>query len=213
MALDTTNLQMKDIILTTAYFAPISYFAAIAQSNSVNIERLENYQKKSYRSRCYIAGPHGKQMLNIPIERPNKNNTKIQEALVGINQNWQNQHWNSIITAYNSSPFLLYYENEIKEVFFKDYDNLWELNNNLLELFMDLLQINKSISYTNEYNKTYVNISDLRNSISPKKIINNEKYIQVFGDKNGFINDLSILDLLFNLGPEASTYLMRVNLG
>ncbi len=203
---------MNDILLSIAYFPPISYFAAMAQSKSVMIEANEHYQKKTYRSRCYIAGPHGKQTLNIPIIRPSNNQTKIKDALIGGDQNWQKQHWNSIITAYNSSPFLLYYQDEIKDTLFKKYDTIWELNNELLKLLIELLQLNIEIKYTSEYKKSYESILDYRELSSPKSNIKINDYIQVFGDKHGFINDLSILDLLFNLGPEASSYLLSINL-
>ena len=202
----------ESTILTTAYFPPISYFAAIAKANNVLIEAKEHYQKKSYRSRCYIAGPHAKQMLNIPIDRINGNKTTITDAKLLYIENWQKQHWNSIITAYNSSPFLLYYQDEIKDVFFNKYDSLWELNKELLTLLLELLQIETPISYTQEYVKSPKDVNDYREKINPRNISENEPYIQVFGDKHGFISDLSILDLLFNLGPDAYGYLLNINL-
>ena len=203
---------MNTTILTTAYFPPISYFAAIAQADNVLIEANEHYQKKSYRSRCYIAGPHGKQMLNIPIDRQDGNQTMISDAKLLYIENWQKQHWNSLITAYNSSPFLLYYQDEIESVFFKKYDTLWELNKELLALILELLQINIPITYTKEYIKSPSEINDYRGIINPRNIYDNEVYIQVFGDKHGFISDLSILDLLFNLGPDASYYLSKIKI-
>ena len=202
---------MNTVLLHTAYFAPIDYFAAILQADEVIIESQENYQKKSIRSRCYIAGPNGKQMLNIPVVRPDGPNSKIQSVQLSMQQNWRKQHWNSIITAYNSSPFLLYYQDEIKDVMFANYDSLWELNNSILTLMLELLQINSKISFTNIYEKNPSASIDLRN-ISMGKILNqdvsrSEKYIQVFGNKYDFIPNLSILDLLFNRGPESEGYL------
>ncbi len=198
---------MINILLTTAYFAPISYYAAIANADKILIEANEHYQKKSYRSRCYIAGSHGKQMLNIPIIRPNGNQTMIKNAILGTTENWQNQHWNSIITSYNSSPFLLYYRDEIEAVLLAKYDNLWELNKACLNLMMDLLQLDAEINYTTEFEKDPKEYIDMRNSISIKNTATIENYTQVFGDKHGFLADLSILDLLFNLGPDAGYYL------
>jgi len=203
---------MNTTLLTTAFFPPISYFAAIVKADNVIIEAHEHYQKKSYRSRCYIAGPHAKQMLNIPIDRPNGNNTIITDAKLLYIENWQKQHWNSLITAYNSSPFLLYYQDEIEAVFFNKYDTLWELNKELLALLMELMQIETPISYTQEYIKLPTDIKDYRSIINPRNTPDYEPYIQVFGDKHGFISDLSILDLLFNLGPDASHYLSKINL-
>ncbi len=203
---------MNTTLLTTAFFAPISYFAAIAQADNVIIEAHEHYQKKSYRSRCYIAGPHAKQMLNIPIDRPNGNNTIITDAKLLYIENWQKQHWNSLITAYNSSPFLLYYQDEIEAVFFKKFDTLWKLNKELLSLLLELLQIETPIAYTQEYIKLPTEVKDYRAIINPRNTPDYEPYIQVFGDKHGFISDLSILDLLFNLGPDAVSYLSKINL-
>ncbi len=198
---------MKDAIFTSAYFAPISYYIEILKYDKIIIESQENYQKKSYRSRCYIAGPFGKQMLNIPINRPNANQTKIQEAVLATDQNWKKQHWNSITTAYNSSPFFLYYQDEIEAVIFGKQTTLWELNNDILKLTLEILQLKTTIEYNSEYQRSTENIEDYRSSINSKNTVNNSEYIQVFGDKNGFINDLSILDLIFNLGPEANSYL------
>ena len=200
---------MNKAIFTSSYFAPISYYIEIFKCDKIIIESQENYQKKSYRSRCYIAGPFGKQMLNIPINRPNANQTKIQEATLATDQNWRKQHWNSIITAYNSSPFFLYYQDEIEAVLFANHKTLWELNNEILKLTLELLQIKTKIEYNSEYQHSIDSIKDNRNRINSKNTINNSEYIQVFGDKNGFINDLSILDLIFNLGPEANSYLFN----
>ncbi len=200
---------MKEAIFTSAYFAPISYYVEISKCDKIIIESQENYQKKSYRSRCYIAGPFGKQMLNLPINRPDANQTKIQNALLSVDQNWRKQHWNSIITAYNSSPFFLYYQDEIEAVLFGNQTTLWELNNDILKLMLELLQLNTKIEYNKEYQRSMENIKDFRSSINSKSSINNLEYIQVFGDKHGFIKDLSILDLLFNLGPESNSYLFN----
>ena len=198
---------MTPTLLSTAYFAPISYFAAVAMAKEVVVEAHEHYQKKSYRSRCYIAGPHGKQMLNVPIDRPSGNQTAITDAKLLYIENWQKQHWNSIITAYNSSPFFLYYKDEIELVFFKKYDTLWELNKELLILFLELLQIDTPISYTKQYNRQAEGYKDLREFIAPKNLLTTTAYVQVFSDKHPYIYDLSILDLLFNLGPDSLAYL------
>ncbi len=203
------NEQMTKIILTSAYFPPISYFSQIAKAHTAFIEAHENFQKRSYRNRCYIAGPNGKQMLNVPVVRPNGNHTAIQKVIFSTDVNWKQKHWNSIITAYNSSPFLLYYEDEIKEVFFQEYPSLWEMNTQLLKLMLNLLQIKTKVEISNSYEVSPKEIIDLRKSIQPKLSFesDNKPYLQVFEDRNEFIPNLSILDLLFNLGPEAESYL------
>jgi hypothetical protein len=200
---------MNKALLTTAYFPPISYFSQVVKAETIIIEAHENFQKQSYRNRCYIAGPNGKQMLNIPVVRPGGNHTAIQKVKFFNDVNWKQQHWNSIITAYNSSPFLLYYEDEIKDVLFADYPTLWEMNLQLLKLMISILQIKTKIEITDSYIGNYGDRLDLRNSIHPKLKTEStfKPYIQVFDDRNGFISNLSILDLLFNLGPETRAYL------
>ncbi len=199
------------ILLSTSYFPPISYMSQIAKTDSVLIEAHENFQKQSYRNRCYIAGPNNKQILNIPVVRPDGNHTAISKVIFSTDVNWKKQHWNSIITAYNSSPFLLYYQDEIKDCLFAEYSSLLELNTAVLKLILELLQIKTNIEFTKSFDPNPSKITDLRNTIHPKKsslIVNNQKtYSQVFDDRSSFLPDLSILDLLFNLGPDARGYL------
>ncbi len=202
---------MSKILLSTSYFPPIEYMAKIIEADEVIIEAHENFQKQSYRNRCYIAGPNGKQMLNIPIVKPQGNHTTIQEVLLSTPFNWKEQHWNSIETAYNSSPFLLYYEDEIKEVFFDNHKTLWDFNWALLNLSKELLQIETLFTPSDKYISKPESSIDLRNKIHPKKpsTLVQEPYIQVFSSKYDFIPNLSLLDLLFNLGPESGIYLRK----
>ena len=199
------------ILLSTAYFPPISYISQIAKADSVLIEAHENFQKQSYRNRCYIAGPNNKQMLSITVIRKEGNHTPISKVAFSNQYDWKKNHWNSIITAYNSSPFFLYYQDEIKECFFASYDSLLEMNTELLKLILELMQVKTSIEFTNNFEPNSIGITDLRNIIHPKKsslLLDNQKqYFQVFEDRYGFLPDLSILDLLFNMGPEAVGYL------
>ncbi len=209
---------MSAVILSTAYFPPISYFVAILSYDTVFIEAYENYQKQSYRNRAYIAGPNKKQSLNIPVIRLNGNHTTIKDIKLDNSSHWKQQHWHSIKTAYNSSPFLMYYEDEIKAVFYKDHEYLWELNWELILLLLELLQIDNKVSETSLFEINPDDITDYRFVIHPKKetiikdqLINNT-YYQVFEEKHGFIEDLSVLDLLFNLGPDAGGYLRSIKL-
>jgi len=199
------------ILLSTSYFPPISYISQIAKVDDVLIEVHENFQKQSYRNRCYIAGPNNKQMLSITVVRKSGNHTPIDKISFSEQYDWKKNHWNSIITAYNSSPFLLYYQDEIKDCLFAEYNSLLEMNTALLKLILELMQIKTSIEYTKSFNIETTNIIDLRNTIHPKKpsIIKDiqKPYFQVFEDRYGFLPDLSILDLLFNMGPEAKGYL------
>jgi hypothetical protein len=209
---------MSSAIFTTAYFPPISYFVALLSYDKIYIEAYENYQKQSFRNRAYIAGPNGKQSLNIPVIKTTGNHTNIKSIELDTQSNWKQQHWNSIATAYNSSPFLMYYVDEIKAVFFNEHNTLWKLNWDLLMLMLELFQIDNKIAETSSFELKYDESIDYRFLIHPKKesllesqYINNE-YYQVFKDKNGFIKDLSCLDLLFNMGPESGAYLRSFRL-
>jgi hypothetical protein len=200
------------LLLSTSYFPPISYISQIAKADSVLIEAHENYQKQSYRNRCYIAGPNNKQMLSITVVRKEGNHTPIDKIAFSEQYDWKKNHWNSIITAYNSSPFLLYYQDEIKDCLFSEYSSLLEMNTAILKLLLELLQIKTPLKFTDsfELNPTSDTI-DLRNTIHPKKLSLikdiQKPYFQVFEDRYGFLPDLSILDLLFNMGTEAKGYL------
>ncbi|RLD45018.1 MAG: hypothetical protein DRI86_06205 [Bacteroidetes bacterium] len=199
------------LLLSTAYFPPISYISQIAKAESVLIEAHENFQKQSYRNRCYIAGPNNKQILSITVVRKNGNHTPIDKITFSDQYDWKKNHWNSIITAYNSSSFLLYYKDEIKECFFENYNSLLEMNTALLKLVLELMQINTPIEFTKSFELGYANTVDFRDTIHPKKssLIKDiqKPYFQVFEDRYGFLYDLSVLDLLFNMGPEAVGYL------
>ena len=199
------------ILLSTSYFPPISYISQIAKADNVLIEAHENFQKQSYRNRCYIAGPNNKQMLSITVVRKSGNHTPIDKVTFSDQYDWKKNHWNSIVTAYNSSSFLLYYQDEIKDCFFTNYSSLFEMNTELLKLILELMQINTPIEFTNSFELESDNTTDLRNIIHPKKpsLIKDiqKPYFQVFEDRYGFLPDLSILDLLFNMGPEAKDYL------
>lgn len=207
---------MTSAIFTTAYFPPISYFMALLPFKSVYIEAFENYQKQSYRNRAYIAGPNGKQSLSVPVIKTNGNHTSIKDITLSKETNWKQQHWNSIETAYNSSAFMMYYEEEIKAVLFKDHETLWKLNMELLELMLELFQIDTKIIQTTDFEKSPEGCLDYRNIIHPKgesifaDKLSKNTYFQVFEDKNGFMPDLSCLDLLFNLGPDAGGFIRRI---
>jgi hypothetical protein len=207
---------MNTVFLSTAYFPPISYFAWIAQSEEVWIESSENYQKQSYRNRCHIASPNGLQKLTIPVIKVDGNHTTIKKVLLSAEEPWRNQHWNSIETAYNSSPFFLYYQDEIKDCLFDVHESLWDLNSALLRLLLELLQIKTPIYFSENYQSISDKAIDLRSKIHPKMPLILPKrgdiiaYYQVFSEKNGFLSDLGILDLLCHLGPEAKSYLKRI---
>ena len=196
--------MLNNPLLPTAYFGPISYYAILLQHSNCNIELHEYFVKQSIRNRCDIYGANGKLQLTIPKQRKGSNKTIIKEIQISYKQNWQKEHWNAIVSSYNSSPYFEYYKDELQPFFEQEEMLLINFNYKLQSVILKLLQEEKEAKTTNEYLHKG-NFSDLRNH--KWNLEKQEKYTQVFMEKHGFIANLSILDLLFNLGPESGDYL------
>jgi len=199
------------ILLPTAYFGNIEYFSKLIQNDEIIIEQFENFIKQTYRNRCEIYGANGKLDLIVPIKRSRNERTIIQKAEIDNSARWQTLHWRSIESGYRRSPYFEYYEDKMKILFEKKYDLLIDLNNEITLFILSLFKIDKKISFTSEYEKTYSDILDLRAQFDPKlrTDFSHEKYTQVFENKFEFIPNLSILDLLFNLGPQGISLLKK----
>jgi len=209
---------MKPILLSTAYLPPISWMAVAMQTEHMGIELQETFPKQTYRNRCTIATSSGKLNLTVPVKRINGNHTRTCDIRIDNSNNWQLLHWRSIITAYNKSPFFLYYRDQFESLFFKKQEHLVDLNRELLNELFKALQIKSlEIFYTNEY-VVKSDVYDLRNSFHPKSLTHHPvkiefpRYMQSFEENHGFIPDLSIFDLLFNMGPDAFQYLINLKL-
>jgi hypothetical protein len=199
------------ILVPTAYFPPVSYISGCLHSEQVLIERFETYPKQTCRNRCHIYGPNGLQTLSIPVLKVNGNHTLTKDIRIATSTPWQRLHLRSIETAYNNSPFFLYYQDEFEKVFKKQFDFLLDLNTLLLEIIFGILRIEKKIGFTDQFLKIIEGIDDHRESPKKKKVSSNDAfppYNQVFSPKYGFIADLSIIDLIFNLGPESGDFLV-----
>ncbi len=196
--------MLNNPLLPTAYLAPISYYAILLQHENCSIEMHEHFIKQSIRNRCEIYGANGKLRLTIPKERKGSSKTIIQELKISYKDNWQKLHWNAIVSAYNSSPFFEYYKVELQPIFEEKEEYLVVFNSKLQNTIIDLLQEENTTKNTKEYLHAG-NFSNLRNHNWELK--EQPKYNQVFMEKHGFIPNLSILDLLFNLGPESADYL------
>ena len=200
------------MILPSSYFPPIFQFALIARAKEYEVEHSEHFVKQSFRSRCEIYGANGKLSLVIPLNKW-KNNCPIQDIQINYDENWQQIHWKSIESAYRASPYFEFYEEDLKPLVFLETTSLLNRNQILEQEIKDLMGIKTTSTPTLEYTS---NETDYRTIIHPKNkelplTVKFPKYIQVFEEKQGFIPNLSILDLLFNLGPESKTYLQTIN--
>lgn len=209
-SVSTGSLKMQNdkFILSTAYLAPIEYYVVLANSERILLEQHEYYQKQSYRNRCRIATANGIMDLSIPVDSAGK--TPIRDLRISDHNNWQTHHWRSIETAYNSSPFFEYYADDFRPFFEKKWLFLWDFNLALFNKTLELLDIETKIELTEQYKpETCDNFLDLRAAIHPKKEISLllKPYYQVFETKFGFMPNMSIIDLLFNMANEAQLIL------
>ncbi|MGA3013521.1 MAG: WbqC family protein [Bacteroidales bacterium] len=199
------------VLLTTAYLPPISYIAGCLCSNQIIIERFETYPKQTFRNRCNIYGPNGLQKLSIPVVKVNGNHTQTKDIRISQNIPWKRIHWRSIETAYNNSPFFLYYKDLFIKTFEKQFDFLIDHNTHLLITILEILKIEYGIGFSDHFIKNPEGIIDLQGFSSKKNHHTSNAfphYTQVFSPIHGFLADLSIIDLIFNLGPEAEDFLV-----
>jgi len=195
-----------ECLLPISYLGPVAYYSAILQSEEIFIETKEHFIKQSFRNRCTIMGANSTQTLTIPKERKSSDKTLISDISISNQDNWQKSHWQSIVSAYNSSPFFEYYKDELLPFYNRKHNTLFDFNLKLTKTILELMQVEKKLNLTSKFQKE-CNDLDLRSS---KFILKNqEKYQQVFCEKYSFIPNLSILDVLFNLGPETTSYLER----
>ncbi len=196
-----------------AYMPPIEYFVLLDNAEQVIVEQFETYQKQTYRNRCLIYTEKGKMALTIPVSKPFGNHTKTKDLLIFNQDKWFIKHWRAIETAYKSAPFFLYYSDEVKLFFGGSFDRLIDFNLELTRLFCGLIGIDTTISLSAGYMQQTDANMDYRATLSPKRsgILDVfPAYTQVFGTKHGFLPNLSILDLIFNLGPESQAYISEV---
>ncbi|MBA2583667.1 MAG: WbqC family protein [Bacteroidetes bacterium] len=188
--------------------APVSYYCCLAKFKEICIENHETYSRQSYRNRCSIYAANGILNLSIPVNATN--NTVIKEVTIEHSENWQRQHWRSISSAYKSSPYFIYYDYELQPFYEKPFKYLIDFNEEIQNKFLTLLNLSVHPFSSLTYDKFVENSVDLRELIHPKKsnLFSLPQYNQVFIEKHGFIPNLSILDLLFNQGPESKEYLL-----
>ena len=197
------------VLLPYTYLGPIHYFSAIVQEKRVVLECHEHFPKQTYRNRCTIYGANGPLNLVVPTIHISGERS-IALRRIAYDQAWQKLHWKSLETAYRSSPYFEYYEDDLYAILMKKHDFLVDLNRELLNLILGIIDIQAELSETASYEDEFDGI-DLRGAWSPKagtsEMEDFKRYPQVFEDRHGFIPNLSIADLIFNQGPNSKDYL------
>ena len=209
--------EANSIVLELQYLPCIQYFTKFLMYDKVLIEQSENYLKGSYRNRCHLASANGLIRLTIPLLKGKNEQQPIKDVQIAYFDSWPPNHWQTIQSAYGRAPFFEFYEEELKDLILSKPKNLFSFNLSMLNWILDQLGIEKKYDLTNHYQRNYtLPIADFRNCIFPKKSRQKKDdsfkpalYNQVFEEKNGFIPNLSILDLLFCTGPEARLILEK----
>ena len=206
---------MSTALLQTTYFGPIQWYQKLYRYDHCLIEQYDSYQKQTYRNRCLIATANGLQALTFPVEHTDEK-MLTKNLRISDHNNWRRIHWNALQSAYSESPFFDYYADDIHPFFEKKYDFLIDFNEAIRQKVCELLDIHPNVEYTQSF------LSPLTSTPSPlidfREVINAkhpqadsdfqpQRYWQVFEGKHGFQANLSILDLLFNMGPESIFYL------
>ena len=211
-------------LLSTTYFGPVQWYQKLYRHEAVEIEQWESFLKQTYRNRCLIATTQGIQALTVPVERRQESGDRSQENTIrdiriSDHGNWRHLHWNALVSAYGESPFFEYYQDDIYPFFEGRWAYLFDFNEAIREKMCELLDIQPIVSFTqswkdsddSEYSENS-DFSDYREAINPKHPqpdpdFKPKPYYQVYRQKHGFLPNLSILDLLFNMGPESIFYL------
>lgn len=202
----------KGAVLPMFYLPPVEYFVQLnTYKPDILIEREEHFPKQTYRNRANIYSPEGILTLVVPVVKGSKKHTKVKDVKISYDFDWQRLHWQSLGACYRRSAYFEYYEDDLA-VFYdkkKQIPYLFDYNEQLLQLLLKFIKIKTEIKYTDEYHAAYPSLPDFRASIHPKKDAEWEQkpYFQVFEDRKGFLKNLSIVDLLFNQGPQSLNYL------
>lgn len=205
---------MNKILHTTAYLPPIDYIKSIMDADLITIETHENYQKRTYRNRAVIQAANGPLTLSIPVNKQTGNHTPIDKITIEYLSNWQHDHWQAIQSAYNKSPYFEYYGYLIEPFYRKRWETLLEYNTELLRVILKIFNIDKPIHFSGTYLANPTEMVDYRDLTQQHKsgttLFPITAYPQVFDYKHPFEGKISILDTIFNMGPDVKTYLQKL---
>jgi hypothetical protein len=199
--------NISPVYLSTAYLAPVRYYTKLYHfAGDVRMEACENYLKQTYRNRCTIAEANGLLSLSIPVVKPGGLKCLTKDIRISGHGNWRHLHWNALVSAYRMSPFFEYYEEDFAPFYHTRYEYLFDFNEELRQTVCRLLDMEPQVSYTENYTPSVPH--DYRETIRPRHEGVDSSFVpypyyQVFQAKHGFLPNLSIIDLLFNMGPEA----------
>ena len=199
-------------LLSTTYFGPVQWYQKLYRYEEVEIEQWESFQKQTYRNRCLIATTQGVQALTVPVERGTS--LCMKDIRISDHGNWRHLHWNALVSAYGESPFFEYYQDDIRPFFEKRWEFLFDFNEEIRMKMCELVDIQPKVNYSLEFRveSGEFALKDFREGIRPKHPMADpdfeaKPYYQVYQQKHGFLVNLSVLDLLFNMGPEGIFYL------
>ncbi|MBQ6203137.1 MAG: WbqC family protein [Prevotella sp.] len=207
---------MSTVLLSITYFGPVQWYQKLNQFDHVLLEQHEHFLKQTYRNRCVIATTQGLQALTVPVEVPSGaslSKTDVREVRISNHGKWRKEHWNALQSAYGESPFFEFYEDDIRPFFEDHWEYLFDFNRAITEKMCELLDIHPYITLTDSYQDSLPFWGpDFRTTIHPKHPGEDsdffpKSYYQVYKERFGFLPNLSILDLLFNMGNEAVLYL------
>ncbi len=214
-------MSKKAVLLESQYLAPIQYYAKLVEYPKVYIEQCEHFIKSTYRNRCYLAGPDGSQRLSVPLKKGKSNQRKnIREVKIFHGNKWRHKHWKSLCSVYRATPYFEFYEDRFEPFYKNKYEYLFDFNQELMEFILSCFDIEVDIEYTSTFEKDPPDdILDFRSGVHPhpdkgKKDpqFSPPRYPQIFEDRTGFLPNMSIVDLLYNKGPEG-VELLRESVG
>lgn len=200
-------------LFSTAYLPSVLYLACLSRYDTVAIELYETFPKQTFRNRTLIATGNGLQTLSVPAVRTFGNHTRTDQMGISYTEPWHIRHWRAILSAYNAAPYFLYYRDGLEKILLHPYDSLVDLNDSLLQYLLAKFKITCRVEHTTDFVTPAPELPDYRNALTckhPALPVDMPPYSQVFDTRFGFQPNLSAIDLLFNLGPEARDYLRQL---